>query len=614
MINFRSIISLYYGIFFARISKQKGKIASKSMGDIMINLENNCILRNRYEIKDMLDKGGMGSVYLANDVFLDEDVVVKATKIPKDDDELRLLNRMQREYKILHNLDHENIVKARDFFVEDEQAFLVMEYIDANSLRNIIGLYKNFLTIDQKLSIMVDLISTVDYINKNKIVHRDIKPANILMNDKLVPVLVDFGISKPYRTDFETLTKGAAVIGTYDYMSPEQLSSESLTFSDVFSLGVVLYQIFTWQKAGPFHSKTPFQISKNIISRNVTPLADALSYPEEDRDKIQKISHVVSKMMEKKPEERIKLHTALEVLKGIVISNAEPVVDSNIFNITNTDSHDFCTSIKRYEKFQSIGKGSMGEVYKVWDTHLQKEVALKTLISQSDNIEKEKQRFAREASITKELSHPYIVEVYDFGKIKNRYFFTMELLDGELFFKILQEGQSSYRELLEIFTKICQAVEYAHRKKCIHRDLKPENIIILKNGNPKVTDFGLAKIIPDVESLTTRGCIMGTAYYMSPEQALGNIDELDESTDIYALGIMLYLILTGTFPFTGKSTYQILSQTISQRPREAYKINPKLPKSLSDICMKSIEKDKMDRYQSVAQLNLELTKLMRSEF
>lgn len=580
----------------------------------MINLENNCILRNRYEIKEMLDKGGMGSVYLANDVFLDEDVVVKATQIPKDDDELRLLSRMQREYKILHNLDHENIVKARDFFVEDDRSFLVMDYIKANSLRKIIDLYSNFLTIDQKLVVMIDLIETIDYVNKNNIVHRDIKPGNILLNEQLVPILVDFGISKPYRADFETLTKGAAVLGTYDYMSPEQLSSEPLTFSDVFSLGVVLYQLFTWEKAGPFDGETFFQISMNIVSGHVTPLAEALNYPEEDRATVGRISHVVSKMMEKKPEDRIELSAALEVLKGITVSNVEKEVDCNIFSVSGMDNENVCSDETRYKNFQFIGKGSMGEVYKTWDTHLKKEVALKTLISQMNDKEKYQQRFAREASITKELDHPYIVDVYDFSRIKNRYFFTMEFLDGKLFSKILQERECSYRELLQLFTKICQAVEYAHDKKCIHRDLKPENIIILKNGDPKITDFGLAKMTEDVKSLTTKGCIMGTAYYMSPEQAMGKIDELDESTDIYALGVMLYLILTGMFPFSGKSTYQILSQKISQQPREACEANSKVPRSLSDICMKAIEKEKTSRYRSVAQLNLELTKIMANRF
>ncbi|BBM85245.1 serine/threonine-protein kinase [Candidatus Uabimicrobium amorphum] len=286
----------------------------------MANLQKGSIFRSRYEIKELLEKGGMGSVYLANDVFLDENVVIKVAQIPQNDDELKLLSRMQREYKILHNLDHPNIVKARDLFVEDEQSFLVMEYIKADSLQKMIGLHKDFLSIDEKLTIMMDLIATVDYVNKNDIIHRDIKPANILI-DNLKPILVDFGISKPYRTDFEIVTTGAAVIGTYDYMSPEQLSSQPLTFSDVFSLGAVIYQLFTWQKTGPFHGKTPFQISRNIISGDVTPLVDIVPYEEQDENKIRKISHVIGKMIEKKPESRMKLSNALEVLQSLSASN-----------------------------------------------------------------------------------------------------------------------------------------------------------------------------------------------------------------------------------------------------------------------------------------------------
>ncbi|BBM85243.1 protein kinase domain-containing protein [Candidatus Uabimicrobium amorphum] len=577
----------------------------------MMNLQNDCgcVLRNRYEIKELLDEGGMSSVYIANDTFWEEDVVVKVVQIPQDEDELQILSRMQREYKILHSLDHPNIVKARDFFVEEDESFLVMEYIKASSLRKVIVSQNDFLTFDQKVKIMIDLLATVSYVNQHDIIHRDLKPSNILIDSNLNPVLVDFGISKPYRTDFETLTKGAAVMGTYDYMSPEHLNMQPLTFSDVFSLGAVLYQLFTWKKNGPFHGTTPFQISRNIISGNIAPLVDVLDHPQEDNCKIQKVSDVLQQMMEKKPEDRIQLDDALEILQSIANSTVRHT-EGDALDIASTNHQHIFSDTERYKNFELIGKGSMGKVYKVWDEHLQKEVAMKTLMHQAEDMEKDQIRFTREAKITKELQHPYIVEVYDFGSIENNYFFTMEFLEGRLLFKILEEGEYSYRELIEVFVKICQAVEHAHSKKCIHRDLKPENILILENGDPKVTDFGLAKFIPDWEYLTTQGCVMGTASYMSPEQAKGDIDDLDERTDIYALGIILYVMLTGTFPFSGQSTFQIISQTILKDPTPAYEKNPRLPKSLSDICMKAIAKDKENRYQDVAQLRRELTKIM----
>ncbi|BBM85462.1 serine/threonine protein kinase [Candidatus Uabimicrobium amorphum] len=262
----------------------------------------------------------------------------------------------------------------------------------------------------------------------------------------------------------------------------------------------------------------------------------------------------------------------------------------------------------RYRKISMVGKGAMGKVYAVFDNHLQKKVALKTLITK--HTEESEKRFLREAKLTARLIHPNIVEIYDLGVIDEQYYFTMEYVFGILFTNVLQSSKYKRREILRMFVKLCYAIDYAHEKNIIHRDLKPDNIMVQQDGEPKIMDFGLSKMVGDSQRLTATGMIMGTITHMPPEQALGRIDEIDHRVDIYALGVILYTLLTDTIPFQGKTAYELLRQIVSEDAIEPHHLNPKIPQKISLICMKAIAKDKEDRYASAADLAMDLEEFL----
>lgn len=287
------------------------------------------------------------------------------------------------------------------------------------------------------------------------------------------------------------------------------------------------------------------------------------------------------------------------------------------FNLTNKREHNPSFFEKqelpeiinnRYRKISVIGKGAMGKVYAVFDQHLQKQVALKTLITK--RTEESEKRFLREAKLTARLIHPNIVEIYDLGVIDEQYYFTMEYVSGILFTEVLLSSKFKRREILKMFVKLCYAIDYAHEQNIIHRDLKPDNIMVQQHDEPKIMDFGLSKMVGDSQRLTATGMIMGTVTHMPPEQALGKIDEIDHRVDIYALGVILYTLLTDTIPFQGKTTYELLRQIVSEDAIEPHNVNPKIPQRISLMCMKAIAKNKEERYSSAADFAMDLEEFL----
>jgi eukaryotic-like serine/threonine-protein kinase len=263
-----------------------------------------------------------------------------------------------------------------------------------------------------------------------------------------------------------------------------------------------------------------------------------------------------------------------------------------------------------------LGRGGMGVVYKAYDPKLKRTLALKVLLNAEHSSEEEIQRFFREAESAAKLQHPNIVPVHNLGIHEGKHFFTMDFVEGQPLDALISKRKLEVREICELLEKVAKGLHVAHTNGIIHRDLKPANIIISKEGEPKVTDFGLAKVISSgneeisVAGLTGSGVAMGTPYYEAPEQAAGRSNEVDARADIYALGCILYELLTGIPPFVAASAMEILRMQVEDDPFPPSKIGVKVPADIETICLKCLEKEPRRRYQSAEKLAEDLRRFL----
>lgn len=267
----------------------------------------------------------------------------------------------------------------------------------------------------------------------------------------------------------------------------------------------------------------------------------------------------------------------------------------------------------RYQIISELGRGGMGCVYKAYDPDLERIVAIKMMLSGESARQEDSERFLREARATAKFDHPNIVKIYDIGSQAGQSFFTMEFVEGSSLKSLAKKSPPSICQITEIMVKVGDAVHYAHRQGIIHRDLKPANVMMTQKGDPKVMDFGLAKMVKETGKLSQSGMVMGTLHYMPPEQAEGRLSAIDARSDVYALGTMFYELLTGFVPFTGDSSFQIIYQILNKEPIPPSQYKRYIPKDIESICLKALEKDKNHRYQSAAELVDDLLRFSKGE-
>ncbi len=266
-----------------------------------------------------------------------------------------------------------------------------------------------------------------------------------------------------------------------------------------------------------------------------------------------------------------------------------------------------------YELLSEIARGGMGVVYKARQVRLNRMVALKMILAGQFAGEADIERFHTEAEAAANLDHPGIVPIFEVGEHEGNHYFSMGLVEGGSLAAMISDGPLPPREAAQFVQKIAEAVQYAHENGVIHRDLKPANVLIDHTGQPKVTDFGLAKKIEGDSGLTGTGQILGTPAYMPPEQASGKVDEVGPLADVYSLGAILYCLLTGRPPFQSARALDTLMQVVEQQPLAPRTLNPQAPQDLNTICLKCLEKDPSLRYQSARELGEDLARYLNGE-
>ena len=310
-------------------------------------------------------------------------------------------------------------------------------------------------------------------------------------------------------------------------------------------------------------------------------------------------------------DEQFLRHMAAELRNSAIkqeghVDFFDATIDSNP-NTNEFTVGDKIRYIGEYEILAEIARGGMGVVFKARQQRLKRIVALKMILSGSLADDDEVERFRREAQAAAGLTHPNIVSIHEIGSHDGRHYFTMDFIEGRSLAEEIREESLPPRRAAKLVKTLAEAIYYAHEQGTLHRDLKPANVLIEAGDNPKITDFGLAKLIGigDEESaadITASGQILGTPSYMSPEQAEGKHKLVGPATDIYSLGAILYASLAGRAPFVAETPVDTLLQVAHNEPVTPRSLNPKIPKELETICLKCLQKHPKTRYATAKDL------------
>src|SRR6266542_3075265 len=266
-----------------------------------------------------------------------------------------------------------------------------------------------------------------------------------------------------------------------------------------------------------------------------------------------------------------------------------------------------------YELLEEVGRGGQGVVFRARQKSLNRTVALKVIGLGQWASKAHLKRFRCEAEAAASLEHPGIVPIHEVGERDGSCYFSMKFIEGGQLDEIVRRDPMPIRQAAELIAKVARTVHYAHEHGILHRDIKPGNILLDAEGEPHLTDFGLARLL-ETESTVTRTLeVLGTPSYMAPEQALGENAAVSSATDVYGLGAVLYQLLTGQPPFAGGTTYETIKLLFDTEPRQPRLLNPKIDRDLSTICLKCLEKDSRRRYPSALALAEDLDRWLRHE-
>src|SRR5215216_4846985 len=261
----------------------------------------------------------------------------------------------------------------------------------------------------------------------------------------------------------------------------------------------------------------------------------------------------------------------------------------------------------RYRIVRKLGTGGMANVYLAEDQELGRRVAIKILDERHASDEQFVERFRREAKNAASLSHPNIVSIYDRGEAEGTYYIAMEYLDGRSLKElIVARGPAPIHLAVDYARQILAALRFAHRHGIVHRDIKPHNVLVDGEGRLKVTDFGIARA--GASQMTEVGSIIGTAQYLSPEQAKGA--PVDQTSDLYSVGVVLFELLTGQVPFTGDSPVEIAMKHLAEIPPAPSELRADVPNDLDLVVVRALAKEPTDRYQSAAAMDADLQRVL----
>jgi len=563
------------------------------------SLEPGMMLGERYEVLKRLGEGGMGAVYKARDHELDRLVALKVIR-PELAGHPDILRRFKQELILARQVTHKNVVRIFDLGTADGRKFITMDFIDGRDLKSILN-ERGKLPASEAVPIVQQICRGLEAAHVEGVVHRDLKPQNIMVDDAGRVSLMDFGLAR--SMELSGLTRTGVLMGTPDYMSPEQARAEKVDArSDLFSLGIIFFEILTGRL--PFEADT---LMGKLLQRVNQRASDVHAIdPEIPLD----VSAVVGKCLE--PDVNKRYQTVRQVLDDLgpgastsSSGSGTPATGVNASAPTPVPLTELGPGSQfgpRYQIDSVIGEGGMGKVYKAHDNDLDRTVALKLVRPEFAKDASSLQRFKQELLLASRISHRNILRIHDLGDVDGVKFISMAFVQGmDLHDQIAKQGRLPVERAVNIAKQLAGALEAAHAEGVVHRDLKPRNVLIDVDDHIYVSDFGLAKSLDtDKTGMTRVGEVLGTPRYMSPEQAESKA--ADHRSDIYSLGIIFYEMVTGEVPFNGESSLQVMFQHVQQKPKDPREIVPDLPEYLAVIILKCLEKDPALRYQNAQEL------------
>ncbi len=269
--------------------------------------------------------------------------------------------------------------------------------------------------------------------------------------------------------------------------------------------------------------------------------------------------------------------------------------------------------IGEYEVLHEIARGGMGVVYRARHLTLNRVVALKTMLEPEGASEQGVKRFHIEAAAAARLQHPNIVQIYEVGRHEGTHFYAMEYVEGRTLLDMIEKEKLAPARAAAIIRKVADALAYAHEARIVHRDIKPQNILVDARDEPKLSDFGLAKDFTRATILTASGVALGTPMYMSPEQAMGRSQDLDHRSDLYSLGAVLYHALAGRTPYQGDSPLSVMNKVVVEEPVPVSRLAAEVDRDLETICLKAMQKDRENRYQTAREMALDLERYLAGQ-
>ncbi|HXI13723.1 MAG TPA: protein kinase [Thermoanaerobaculia bacterium] len=569
-----------------------------------------------YKVLDKIGQGGMGAIYLAEELALGRRVAIKMV-VGKLATDPQSRGRFLREARALATVEHPNVVRIYSYGEIEGEAYLVMEFIDGETLADRITRHGP-LSVGDSLRTLRQILEALEAAWERSIVHRDVKPANILIDRRNRVHVADFGLAKPIHltsTD-ASLTQAGYMLGTPHYVAPEQALGKPVDFrADVYSCGILLYEMLTGNR--PFEGTTPFGIVAQHLNDPLPPVREKRS------DVPVQVVRLLEWMTEKAPSKRPASYAEIvSTLDGILEGTSpDPVENSGaVTAIQAAIGHQpgMIDTLNHYQIKRKLGSGGMGEVYLAEDTKLHRPVAIKVLPAEFASNPERRARFLQESHAASVLNHPNVSVIYEVGEsAEGKIFIAMEYIEGVTLSQARSNRTMESAEILDIAIQASDALDEAHSRGITHRDIKSANIMLTARGHVKVLDFGLAKVhVADPESeddgdtkIKTSPGLVGTCSYMSPEQALGR--PTDARSDLFSLGIVLYELLTGHLPFVGKTTSETIEKIIHTQPDPIARFNYSLPPELERIIRKLLEKEPGRRYQSARELHVDLKNLKR---